>query len=127
MPSQPPRILVVDDNDDNLMLLQFFLEAEGYLVETVNSGKLVLSKIRATSPDLVLLDVMMPEVNGYEVTKAIRQEAKLQSLPIVLITADTRINREQSLKVGANDVLPKPVDFNLLLAILHQWCNSRAA
>ncbi|MGI0485224.1 response regulator [Pantanalinema rosaneae CENA516] len=125
--SQPFQILVVDDNEDNLELLQFFLEAEGYCVDTAISGKLALHKIRTTPPDLVLLDVMMPEMNGYKVTQAIRQEAKLADLAIVLITADAQISREQSLQVGANDVLSKPIDFTSLLTLLNQWCGARAA
>lgn len=127
MSAQPFRILVVDDNEDNLALLQFFLEAEGYCVETANSGVSALSKIHTTLPDLVLLDVMMPGMNGYEVTQSIRQEAKFRQLAIVLITADARINQEQSLKVGANDVLSKPIDFSSLLTLLQQWCSAKVA
>lgn len=121
MSSPSLRILVVDDNADNLTLLQFFLETEGYQVETANSGKLAISKIQATRPDLVLLDVMMPGMNGYEVTQVIRQDLQLRDLPIVLITADARISKEQTLKVGANNVLSKPIDFNTLLTLLNSW------
>ncbi|MBL1173569.1 response regulator [Pantanalinema sp. GBBB05] len=121
MSSPSLRILVVDDNADNLTLLQFFLETEGYQVETANSGKLAISKIQTTRPDLVLLDVMMPGMNGYEVTQVIRQDLQLRDLPIVLITADARISKEQTLNVGANDVLSKPIDFNTLLTLLNSW------
>lgn len=127
MSSQPLRILVVDDHDDNLMLLQFLLETEGYLVETANNGRLAIGKIYTAMPDLVLLDLMMPEMNGYDVTRAIRQDPNLHNLPIILTTADAQIDREHSLKVGANDVLPKPIDFNMLLTILSNWHRTSVA
>ena len=113
---QSGRILVVDDLADNLFLLQVFLEAEGYEVDTADSGSLALDKITAFPPNLVLLDVMMPGMNGYEVTQRIRQNDRLPFIPILLITAHEEVTVSQGLDMGANDVIRKPINFEELLA-----------
>jgi DNA-binding response OmpR family regulator len=110
------RILVVDDFDDNLILLQTILEAEGYEVETANGGNLALEKVRAFPPDLILLDVMMPDIDGYEVTRQIRQNPTLSFIPILLVTAHAAVDAIQGLDTGANDFIRKPFDFDELLA-----------
>jgi len=115
-------VLVVDDVADNLRLLQLVLEMEGYRVELANSGAIALSKIQESPPDLVLLDVMMPNMNGFEVTHCLRQHEELSLLPIVLVTADREINFEQALAMGANDIICKPVDMDELLVRVDKWC-----
>lgn len=110
------RILVVDDLADNLFLLQTLLEAEGYCVETADSGAIALTKIESTPPDLVLLDVMMPDMNGYEVTRQIRQNAQLPFIPILLLTAHDQASATQGLNLGANDFIRKPINLDELLA-----------
>ncbi|MBD2034626.1 response regulator [Phormidium sp. FACHB-592] len=119
---QEYSVLVVDDVADNLLLLQLVLEMEGYRVELADSGAEALSKIKESPPDLVLLDVMMPEMNGLEVTQCLRKSRELSLLPIVLITADRDIDVDQALAVGANDVINKPVDMDDLLARVGNWC-----
>ena len=116
LPSQNPRILVVDDLADNLFLLQTVLETEGYDVDTADNGSLALAKIEAEPPDLVLLDVMMPGMNGFEVTRRIRQNSKLPFIPILLITAYEEASVIEGLEIGANDFIRKPIDFDELLA-----------
>ena len=117
MPSSSSRkVLVVDDLADNLLLLQTILEVEGYEVDTADNGSLALAKIAASPPDLVLLDVMMPEMNGYEVTKRVRQNDKLPFIPILLVSAQEEASMIEGLKVGANDFIRKPIDFGELLA-----------
>jgi CheY-like chemotaxis protein len=123
------RILVVDDIADNLFLLQTVLESEGYTVETALNGKIAIDKIEQTDPDLVLLDIMMPELNGYEVTRKVRQNARFASLPIVLLTAHDEYSQKPYREVGANDLIRKPVDFDELLnkvAKYTQVCSSVA-
>ena len=115
-------VLVVDDVADNLRLLQLVLEMEGYRVELADSGAIALSKIQESPPDLVLLDVMMPNMNGFEVTHCLRQHEELSLLPIVLVTADREINFEQALAMGANDIICKPVDMDELLVRVDKWC-----
>ncbi|PPS46068.1 PleD family two-component system response regulator [Chroococcidiopsis sp. TS-821] len=110
------RILVVDDIADNLFLLQTFLEAEGFEVETADNGSQALSRISTNLPDLVLLDVMLPDISGYEVTRQIRQNYNLPSLPILLVTAHEQAHAKLGFEAGANDFIRKPVDFEDLLA-----------
>jgi CheY-like chemotaxis protein len=109
------RILVVDDLDDNLFLLQTILEAEGYEVDTANNGSSALAKVEASPPDLILMDVMMPDMNGYEVTRRIRQNSSIPFVPILLVTAHEDANDVQGLALGANDFIRKPIEFDQLL------------
>ena len=106
----------MDDLADNLLLLQTVLEVEGYEVDTADNGSLALAKIAASPPDLVLLDVMMPEMNGYEVTRRVRQNDKLPFIPILLVSAYEEASMIEGLKIGANDFIRKPIDFAKLLA-----------
>jgi CheY-like chemotaxis protein len=113
--ADPGYILVVDDMADNCFLLQTILEAEGYAVEIVNNGSAALAKAEALPPKLMLLDVMMPEMNGYEVTQRMRQSTKLVDVPVVLITAHDQESATIGKAVGANDLICKPFDFNELI------------
>ena len=116
-------ILVVDDIADNLILLQLILENAGYRVELATSGSLALSSIQASPPDLVLLDVMMPGMNGFEVTQHLRQDESFALLPIMLLTADQSVSVEKALAIGANDVIPKPIDVDNLLTRINNFCH----
>ena len=113
--AEPGYILVVDDLADNCFLLKAILEAEGYTVEIANTGSAALAKAEALPPKLMLLDVMMPEMNGYEVTQRVRQSTKLADLPVVLITAHDKESASIGKAAGANDFICKPFDFNELM------------
>mgnify|MGYP002777705231 CR=1 FL=1 len=113
---QAKRILVVDDLEDNVVLLQTILTEEGYEVETANNGKLALTKVEASPPDLLLLDAMMPGMNGYEVTRRIRENKKLPFIPILLITAYEDADAAKGLDLGANDFIRKPIEYDELIA-----------
>jgi CheY-like chemotaxis protein len=110
------RILVVDDIEDNVSLLQVILTEEGYEVDTAIDGRSALVKIEASPPDLLLLDAMMPKMDGYEVTRRIRQNNKLPFIPILLITAYVEADVPKGLELGANDFIRKPIDYDELLA-----------
>lgn len=125
MSSERYRILVVDDLADNLFLLQTILEAEGYEVEVADNGKDALAKIAASPPDLVLLDVMMPDMNGYEVTRQIRKNTQLPFIPVLLVTAFGEASATQGLDIGANDFIRKPIDFDELLARIRAFLRLR--
>lgn len=114
--SRPFRILVVDDLNDNLFLLQSLLEAEGYEVETADNGALALARVTALPPDLILMDVMMPDMNGYEVTQQIRENRSIPFMPILLVTAHDDANAIKGLALGANDFIRKPIEFDKLLS-----------
>lgn len=110
------RILVVDDAPDNCLLIQAILQDEGYNVELAESGQDALDKIEKQPPDLILLDVMMPGMDGYEVTRRIRQNTELPFMPILLTTAYDQPSVAQGLDTGADDFIRKPVHFDELLA-----------
>ena len=107
------RILVVDDAVDNLFLLQTVLEVEGYQVEIADSGKAALAKIELEPPDLLLLDVMMPGMNGIEVVQHIRQNRNLPFIPVILVTGCDRSSEFEELDI--EDFIAKPIDFDKLL------------
>jgi class 3 adenylate cyclase/CheY-like chemotaxis protein len=103
------KILVVDDQPKNVKLLADILTVKGYAVTTAESGAEALALIRADPPDLVLLDVMMPGMNGYEVCQAVRADPAIRVLPIVLVTALDPSERIKGLEAGADDFLTKPI------------------
>lgn len=110
------RILVVDDSPDNVFLIQTILEEEGYAISTAADGASALAQIEESPPDLVLLDVMMPGMDGFEVTKRIRQNTNLSFIPILLITAHDKPSVAQGLDMGADDFIRKPVEVDELMA-----------
>ena len=115
-PAQAQRILLVDDLEDNVSLLEAILAEEGYEIDSARNGKSALAKIEASPPDLVLMDAMMPGMDGYEVTRRIRENPKLPFIPILMITASESANIPQGLELGANDFIRKPIDFEELIA-----------
>jgi CheY-like chemotaxis protein len=114
--TQLKRILIVDDMDDNITLLEAILVEEGYVVDTANNGKTALAKVKAAPPDLILMDAMMPGMDGYELTRRIREEKELPFIPIVLITAYENMNAAEALDLGANDFMRKPIEYDELMA-----------
>jgi sigma-B regulation protein RsbU (phosphoserine phosphatase) len=115
-----PRILVVDDNDDNRYTLGLYLDLEGYRnIETAQDGAEAIAQLNASSFDLVLLDVMMPKVDGYQVLTWIRQQAGLRELPVIMISALNEMNSVvRCIELGAVDYLLKPFNPVLLKARL---------
>ncbi|MEA5605124.1 hybrid sensor histidine kinase/response regulator [Nostoc sp. UHCC 0252] len=115
--SRSDKILVVDDSPDNVFLIKTILEEEGYTISTAENGISALAELKASPCDLVLLDLMMPDMDGYEVTKHIRGDMKLpQYIPILLITAHDAPNVAHGLDLGADDFIRKPVTVDELLA-----------
>ncbi|MDQ3068857.1 MAG: response regulator [Acidobacteriota bacterium] len=107
----PSRVLIVDDERQNRQLLEVMLKAEGYEVTLAANGADALAAVASSPPDLILLDIMMPEMDGFQVTAAIKTNVATRSIPVILVTAlDDRDARLQGLKAGAEDFLSKPVD-----------------
>ena len=104
-------VLVVDDEEQNRTLLRDPLEARGYEVEEAENGMQALQKIARRMPDVILLDLMMPKMDGFEVCRHLRKDAKTAHLPILMITAlSERGDRLLGIQAGANDFLNKPID-----------------
>ncbi|MBD3886433.1 response regulator [Phormidium tenue FACHB-886] len=115
-------ILVVDDSLDNLLFMECFLKAEGYQVAIAQNGTAALAQVAASPPNLILLDLMMPEMNGLEVSERIRQHDEYFDIPILLVTAHGEVVLGQALPTGINGVLSKPVDFDELLETVQAFC-----
>ena len=113
----PPRILVVDDNPTNLEVLRVRLNSQGYEVVTAVDGEDALVRARELDPDLVLLDVMMPKLDGISVLKELKRDATLRFIPVILVTAkaDTR-DIVNGLEAGGDDYLTKPFEQAALVA-----------
>jgi CheY-like chemotaxis protein len=113
--AEVPKILIVDDISDNSFLLQTFLETEGYQVDVADNGHAAIEKVEAEPPSLILLDMMMPGMNGFEVTRKIRQNTNLPYIPILLITGFDQPSEAEEQELGINGYIRKPVDFNELI------------
>ncbi|MDQ2669057.1 MAG: response regulator, partial [Gemmatimonadota bacterium] len=111
------RILVVDDTEANRDLLSRRLEKQGHTVAAVGGGAAALERLRTEPFDLVLLDIMMPDMNGYEVLERLKSDRDLRHLPVIMITAITEMDSVvRCIELGAEDHLAKPFNATLLRA-----------
>ncbi len=103
------KILIADDEPNIVLSLEFLMNQAGFQVDTVADGEATLTAIAADCPDLLLLDVMMPRKNGYEVCQAIREKPAWKNIKIIMLTAKGReVEREKGLALGADDYITKP-------------------
>jgi len=111
------KIFIVDDEEHILELLRFNFENSGYKVETATNGAEALQKIKADPPKLILLDLMLPGMDGYDVCKEIRKESTTQNIPIIMTTAKSEeLDKILGLELGADDYITKPFSIRELLA-----------
>ncbi|MGP3697673.1 response regulator transcription factor [Rhodobacter sp. NSM] len=109
------RILVVEDEDNIAIALDYLITREGYEHDRVASGAEALGRIRSTHPDLVLLDVMLPEVSGYEICQGVRLDPTLADVKILMMTArGSAIERKKGLALGADGFISKPFELKAL-------------
>jgi len=114
--SPAKKILVVDDEHDVTELLAYKFKQEGYEVQVINDPLLIMGRARQYQPDLVILDIMMPELNGLQVCRMLRADAVMKTIPIIFLTARGEAeDRVKGLEMGADDYLPKPFDTRELL------------
>ncbi len=116
------KILIVDDNATNVLLARTIIKRQGYQTSVAHSGKETLAKIKQDKPDLILLDVMMPEMNGFEVAKIIKDDPELSDIIIIFLTAlDETKDEVVAFKQGGNDFIHKPIQSEILITrISHQ-------
>ncbi|HYU53608.1 MAG TPA: diguanylate cyclase [Gemmatimonadaceae bacterium] len=121
------RILVVDDHEDNIELLRARLEARGYEVYGANDGQAALEQVEHVCPDLILLDVMMPRMDGMEVVRRLKSNKNLPFIPVIMQTAlDSTENKVEGLDAGADDYITKPINFAELEARVNSLLRIKA-
>ncbi len=121
------NILVVDDDTRNLFVVTSSLEQQSANVDTALNGKQALLKLQEKPYDLVFMDIMMPEMNGYEAIEQIRADKKISQIPIVVLTAKALSeDKEKSLRLGANDFLTKPLDHDNLINVATIWTKGQS-
>jgi DNA-binding response OmpR family regulator len=110
------KILVVDDDADLIQLISFNLKQAGYSIGTASNGVDAIKKAHSLNPDLIVLDVMMPELDGFAVCELLRRDAQTASIPIMMLTAiSSELGRMAALGSGATDFITKPFSPRLLL------------
>jgi two-component system cell cycle response regulator len=117
MTVESERVLIVDDNRPNVELLQAHLESAGYEVATAFTGEEALASVASQSPDIILLDIMMPGMSGYEVCRRLKATPDTKGIPVVMVTALHELEDvEKAVEVGADDFLMKPIHKHELFA-----------
>lgn len=114
-----PKILVVDDQNDNLVLISLAVQERGYHVVTAVNGEDAVSVALLARPQLILMDIAMPKVDGIEATRIIRRSGEISDVPIVILTAfETDEFRQRAAAAGANGYFTKPIDFERLYSLI---------
>jgi two-component system alkaline phosphatase synthesis response regulator PhoP len=115
------KILVVDDEINITQILEFSIGAEGYDVITASNGEEAIDKARREQPDLIILDIMMPRIDGYEACRILKTNPLTKNIPVVLLTAKGRdIDKRLGVEVGATDYIIKPFSPGKLIDRIHQ-------
>lgn len=120
------KILIVDDDSRNIFVLAAALEEYGAEIIEAENGKIALEKLQDEACDLILMDIMMPVMNGYETIKAIRNNYGIKHIPIIATTAKSlKGDREKCMEAGANDYISKPIDYDVLITLVKAWITKR--
>jgi two-component system, OmpR family, alkaline phosphatase synthesis response regulator PhoP len=126
-PAEPtPRVLIAEDDPQSAELLEAYLSGTGYEIKTAADGQEALQKVQDWRPDLILLDVMMPRISGFQVCKQVRADPKTRTIAILMITAlDQPSDVDRAVEAGTDDFLTKPINKNQLLLLVRSLLKSR--
>ena len=124
--SERPRILIADDNPQGVELLEAYLSDGDYDIRTAADGEETLQVVASWQPDLILLDIMMPKISGFEVCKRLRADPTTRDIGIIMITAlDDSSDVERAVEAGTNDFVTKPIEKSVLLLRVRSLLQSR--
>jgi CheY-like chemotaxis protein len=115
------KILIVEDYEDTREFMKFLIESYGYQVIEAADGAEAINRVRQLHPDLILMDISLPVMDGLTVTRAIRESDEIGKVPIIAVTAFGKSYYEKAIEAGCNDLIDKPVDFDALEPILNQY------
>lgn len=119
-------ILIVDDNADNMLLTQLLLEPEGYIIRSAENAQQALACLQSFTPDMILMDIQMPEMDGLELTRLLRRNPALRSTKILALTAYAMKGDEESTRAaGCDGYISKPIDVMAFPAIVHSFFDAR--
>lgn len=114
-------VLIVEDNDLNMKLFRDLLEAHGYATLHTHNGRDVLDIARARKPDLILMDIQLPEISGLEITRWLKDDAQLRHIPVIAVTAFAMKGDEEKMRIGGCEAyLAKPISINTFIATVKQ-------
>ena len=115
-------VMIVEDDATNMRLIHDLVERAGYATLQVKDGAEALAAVRAQHPDLILMDIQLPNVSGLEVTKALKQDAELRTIPVIAVTAFAMKGDEERIRrVGCDEYLSKPISISQLLAMVKRY------
>jgi CheY-like chemotaxis protein len=118
----PYRILVVDDEPTLVRLMEFILAKQGHTMLVANNGEEALEKARSERPDLILLDIMMPRIDGYDVARTIRADPQIRETPIIMLSAKAHDEDiEKGMEVGVNEYITKPFAPDRLVEVVNDY------
>lgn len=121
-------VLAIEDNKVNMLLVSRVVEAEGYNLLRAEDGPGALELLEETSPDLILLDVNIPGINGLDLARMIKDDEKLSAIPVVATTANVLVgDKERCLEAGCDEYLPKPLDIRRLREVMHHYLDNNAS
>jgi two-component system alkaline phosphatase synthesis response regulator PhoP len=119
------RVLVVDDEPDLVRILQFGLQSAGYVVESAADGQEGLKKAREVKPDIILLDLMLPKLDGYKICRLLKFDERFKQIPIIILSARTQEGDQAlALEMGANRFVTKPYNFSEILVHVEELLKS---
>lgn len=121
----PKKVLIVEDYEDARTFMKLLIEGYGYQVVEAADGIEALEKFKQQQPDLILMDISLPMVDGLTVTKAIRELDDTSELPIIALTAFGKLYYKKSMEAGCNELMNKPFDFDLLESTLSRYLKSQ--